>query len=95
MAVRKVGSARIIREVGRGGMGVVYEAEQEDLGRKVAVKELSAELAGRSDVAERFKREGKAHATVRHQAIPTVFDLMEKNDALYLITEFVDGADLS
>jgi serine/threonine-protein kinase len=94
MAVRKVGSARIIREVGRGGMGVVYEAEQEDLGRKVAIKELPEELARNPQLAERFRREGRAHATLRHSAIPVVFDLVDKNDALYLVTEFVDGPDL-
>ncbi len=95
MAVKKVGTARILREAGRGGMGVVYEAEQEDLGRRVAVKELTSEMLDKSgDMAERFKREGRAHALLRHQAIPVVHDLLEKNDALYLVTEFVDGVDL-
>lgn len=94
MAVKKVGTARILREAGRGGMGIVYEAEQEDLERRVAIKELTAELMDKEDLAERFKREGRAHALLRHQAIPVVHDLLEKNDALYLITEFVDGVDL-
>lgn len=95
MAIRKVGTARIIREIGRGGMGVVYEAEQEELGRKVAVKELPPEVACNKDSSERFRREGMAYAQLHHQAIPMVFDLCEKNDALYLITEYVDGPDLS
>jgi eukaryotic-like serine/threonine-protein kinase len=95
MAVRKVGTCEIIRELGRGGMGVVYEADQPMLGRRVAVKELPAENARNKEFVERFKREGKVYAQLQHQAIVAVHDLMEKNDAYYLVTEFVDGADLS
>ena len=94
MAIRKVGNCRILRELGRGGMGVVYEAEQGGLDRHVAVKELPAELAKNEELAARFRREGRLHAGLRHHAIPAVHDLVEKLDALYLITEFVDGADL-
>jgi serine/threonine-protein kinase len=96
MAVRKVGSSRILREIGRGAMGVVYEAYQEGLDRRVAVKALEA---GRSrtragELAERFRREGRAYAQIRHQAIVAVHDLVEKDRTLYLVTEFVDGTDL-
>ncbi len=95
MAARKVGNCRLIRELGRGGMGVVYEAVQEPLERRVAVKELPAEFARSKELAERFRREGLAYAQLEHQAIVSVHDLVEKGDALYLITEYVDGADLS
>jgi len=95
MAVRKVGTSRIVRELGRGGMGVVYEAVQEGLDRRVAVKALDARLTGSKEQVERFKREGRAYAQLRHQAVVAVHDLVEKEDALYLVTEFVDGADLS
>ncbi len=95
MAVRKVGSCEILRELGRGGMGVVYQAHQPDLDRTVAIKELPAELAKKKEFSERFRREGKAYAQLRHQAIVAVHDFIEKSDALYLITEFVDGADLA
>ena len=94
MSVRKVGNCRIVRELGRGGMGVVYEAEQEGLGRRVAIKELAAPLANAKEFADRFRREGEAYAQLNHQYIISVYDLVEKGDALYLITEFVDGADL-
>jgi len=94
MAVRKVGTSRIVRELGRGGMGVVYEAVQEGLDRRVAVKALDARLSGSREQVERFKREGRAYAQLRHQAVVAVHDLVEKDDALYLVTEFVDGADL-
>jgi serine/threonine-protein kinase len=94
MAVRKVGSARIVREIGRGGMGVVYEGYQEGLDRRVAVKALDAAAARSGELSERFRREGRAYAQISHPAVVTVHDLVEKDDALYLVTEFVDGADL-
>jgi serine/threonine-protein kinase len=93
--IRKVGSARIVREIGRGGMGVVYEAFQEGLERPVAVKALDTKLARSKEVVERFRREGRAYARLRHEAIVQVHDIVEKEDGLYLITEFVDGADLA
>lgn len=93
--VRKVGTAQIRREIGRGGMGVVYEAFQEGLDRPVAVKALDPKLAKSKEVVERFRREGRAYARLRHEAIVAVHDLVEKDDGLYLVTEFVDGADLA
>jgi serine/threonine-protein kinase len=93
--VRKVANARIVREIGRGGMGVVYEAFQEELDRPVAVKALDMKLARSKEVVERFRREGRAYARLRHEAIVQVHDLVEKEDGLYLVTEFVDGADLA
>ena len=93
--VRKVGSSRIVREIGRGGMGVVYEAFQEGLDRPVAVKALDAKLARSKEMVERFRREGRAYAKLRHEAIVQVHDLVEKDDGLYLVTELVDGTDLA
>jgi eukaryotic-like serine/threonine-protein kinase len=93
--VRKVGSSRVVREIGRGGMGVVYEAFQEGLDRPVAVKALDTKLARSKEVVERFRREGRAYARLRHEAIVQVHDLVEKDDGLYLVTELVDGADLA
>ncbi|ACG71471.1 serine/threonine protein kinase [Anaeromyxobacter sp. K] len=93
--VRKVGTSRIVREIGRGGMGVVYEAFQEGLERPVAVKALDQKLVRSSEVVERFRREGRAYAQLRHEAIVAVHDLVEKDDQLYLVTDLVDGADLA
>ncbi len=95
MGVRKVGSARIVREIGRGGMGVVYEAFQEGLDRPVAVKALDAKLARSKEVVERFRREGRAYARLRHEAIVAVHDLVETDEQLFLVTEVIDGADLA
>ncbi|HVP68363.1 MAG TPA: serine/threonine-protein kinase [Anaeromyxobacteraceae bacterium] len=94
MAVRKVGSSRILKEIGRGGMGVVYEAYQEGLDRRVAVKALDARQARSRELVERFRREGRAYAQIRHPGVVAVHDLVEKDETLYLVTEFVDGADL-
>jgi serine/threonine-protein kinase len=94
MAVRKVGSSRILREIGRGGMSVVYEAYQEGLDRRVAVKAFQPGQRPSKDLLERFRREGRAHAQMRHPALLAVHDLVEKDEGLYLVMEFVDGADL-
>jgi eukaryotic-like serine/threonine-protein kinase len=94
MAVRKVGTCRVTRELGRGGMSVVYEAYQEALDRKVAVKALDAVAARSDEACERFRREGRAYAQIHHAAIIAVHDLVEKDEALYLVTEYVDGVDL-
>jgi serine/threonine-protein kinase len=93
--VRKVGSSRIVREIGRGGMGVVYEAFQDGLDRPVAVKALDVKLARSKEVVERFRREGRAYARLRHEAIVQVHDLVEKDEGLFLVTELVDGTDLA
>ena len=52
-------------------------------------------LARSKEVVERFRREGRAYARLRHEAIVQVHDLVEKDEGLYLVTEFVDGTDLS
>ena len=94
MPVRKVGTSRVIREIGRGGMSVVFEAYQEALDRRVAVKALDAPSARSEELAERFRREGRAYAQIHHAGIIAVHDFVEKDEALYLVTEYVDGADL-
>jgi serine/threonine-protein kinase len=93
--VRKIGTSRIVREIGRGGMGVVYEALQEALDRTVAIKALDTKLTRSKEIVERFRREGRAYARLRHEANVGVHDLVERDDGLYLVTDLVDGADLA
>src|SRR5512133_1971376 len=95
MAIRKVGTCEVKREIGRGGMGVVYEARQASLERTVAIKALAAKLARSRELVERFRREGRAYAQLRHQAIVAVHDLVAKDRTQYPDTNYIDGVDPS
>ena len=84
----------ILEVLGVGGMGVVYKARQTKLGRFVALKLLSAELAEHSVFVERFNREGRVLAQLSHPHIVNVFDFGSRGDFLYLLMEYVDGVNL-
>lgn len=92
--VERLGDFRIIREIGRGGMGVVYEAEQESLGRRVAVKVMSADLAASPADRERFQREAEAAARLYHTNIVPVFGVGKHGELPYYVMQFVDGVGL-
>jgi serine/threonine protein kinase len=91
---RKIGAYRVLGEIGRGGMGVVYRGIHETLQREVAIKELLPETRD-GESQSRFRREALALATFRHQSIVTLYDLVEKNDSEFMILEYVDGPTLS
>ncbi len=95
MKPRKVGDCRILGELGKGGMATVYRAVHEPLQREVAIKELTADAAKSKDALSRFRREALALAGFRHQNIVTLYDLIEKGDALYMVMELVDGPTLT
>jgi S1-C subfamily serine protease/tRNA A-37 threonylcarbamoyl transferase component Bud32 len=85
------GRYRIVRQLGRGGMGAVYEAVDERLSRTVALKETLAE----SDELKRaFDREARLLANLRHPALPKVIDHFSENDGQFLVMEFIPGLDL-
>ena len=71
----KIGDYQVVREIGRGGMGVVYEAEQVSLGRRVALKVLPQQIAHDPKALERFRREAKAAARLHHTNIVPVFEV--------------------
>ena len=81
-AAQQIGDYRIIREIGRGGMGVVYEAEQISLGRRVALKVLPGHVGGDRKALERFRREAKAAARLHHTNIVPVFEVGQDGDSL-------------
>ncbi len=94
MAIRKVGDCRILGPLGKGGMAQVYRGLHEGLQREVAIKELTPDAAKNLEQLSRFKRESMALAGFRHQHIVTLYDLVEKNDGLYMVMELVDGPTL-
>src|SRR5215471_8406500 len=73
-APEQLGDYRILREVGRGGMGIVYEAVQESLGRRVALKVLPSPLSKNTTYLKRFQREARSAARLHHTNIVPVFD---------------------
>src|SRR5499426_4551741 len=82
-ALRQLGDFRIIREVGHGGMGVVYEAEQVSLGRHVALKVLPHKALANEKTRKRFEREAKAAARLHHTNIVPVFGVGEHDGLPY------------
>ena len=93
---QKLGRYEIVREVGHGAMGVVYEAIDPNIGRRVALKTIRAGTLGTNaeDVAKRFKNEVRAAGGLNHPNIVTVYDADEQNGILYLAMEFLEGATL-
>ncbi len=85
---------RTVREVGRGGMGVVYEAVEEALGRTVALKLVAPERAGEPGFRERFIAESRLAASIEHPNVLPVFGAGEHDGTLYLAMRFVEGSDL-
>jgi tetratricopeptide (TPR) repeat protein len=93
---RTIGRCRVIRERGRGGMGVVYEADDPTLGRRVAVKVISAGVYADPAARERFARESRAAAAVRHDHLVPVYAAELPADGLpYLVMPFIDGPTLA
>jgi predicted Ser/Thr protein kinase len=94
LAGKRVGNYRVLEEIGRGGMGVVYAAEDERLRRAVALKALTPEYTRDPLRRERLTREARAAAALSHPAIATIFALEEIDDALYIVSELVRGRTL-
>src|SRR4029077_2394074 len=93
-APARVGEFRILRRVGVGGMGVVYEAVQESLGRHVALKLLPTDALVDPNRLERFRREAKSAAGLHHTNIVPVFGTGEADGRHYYAMQFIDGHPL-
>jgi WD40 repeat protein/serine/threonine protein kinase/tetratricopeptide (TPR) repeat protein len=92
--LQRLGDFRILREIGRGGMGVVYEAEQESLNRRVALKVLSAGALADPQQVRRFEREAKAAAKLHHTNIVPVFGVGHEGGHHYFVMQFIAGLGL-
>jgi serine/threonine protein kinase/WD40 repeat protein len=92
--ITELGDFRLLREVGRGGMGVVYEAEQVSLGRRVAIKLLPATVFRDPAKRRRFEREAKAAAKLHHTNIVPVHGFGEHDGTPYYVMQFIPGLGL-
>src|SRR5205085_3326335 len=89
-----LGDFEVVRELGRGGMGVVYEARQVSLNRKVALKVLSAGLGLTARAVERFRREAEAAARLHHTNIVPVYATGEQDGCHFYAMELIEGPSL-
>jgi len=87
---KTIGDFKIIREIGRGGMGVVYEAEQSPLGRRVALKVLSSDRTVSEYAVRKFRREGEAGSRSQHPNIVTVYSVGEHEGTHFIAQELVE-----
>src|SRR5262249_57429136 len=90
-----LGDFRLVRELGRGGMGVVYEAEQLSLGRKVALKVLPLAAALDPRQLQRFRHEAQAAAQLHHPHIVPVYGVGTERSVHYYAMQFIDGRSLA
>src|SRR5436309_3184263 len=91
---QRLGDFEILRELGRGGMGIVYEARQVSLNRKVALKVLSGGLGLTPKAVQRFHREAEAAAKLHHTNIVPVYATGEENGTHFYAMELVEGPSL-
>ena len=89
-----LGEYQLLREIGRGGMGVVYQALQETLGRRVAIKVLPEHLVANEKLRVRFRRESQAAARLHHTNIVPVFGVGEQGGLCFYVMQLISGKNI-
>src|SRR6185295_5353913 len=94
----RIGRYKIVRELGRGAMGVVYHAIDPNIGRPVAIKTIPLNTANSPEEQERLRerlfREARSAGILSHPGIVTIYDVEQQGDIAYIAMEYVDGPTL-
>ena len=92
--MKKIGKYKVIEELGKGGMGIVYKAHDPDIDREVAIKLILEKVLEHKDVRARFIREARTAGRLSHENSTIVHDLGQVDNKTYIVMEYLEGRDL-